>query len=189
MSIKNSDEFIIRKAHAIPYGGGQESNMQKLIHNNNNGKRVNPLLYGLKRLRNYICFALAYIAPSNKIRIVLNRWKGVNIAKGAYIGMCVFIDNAHPEYIYIEENVSVNAGCMLVAHFNPMIHFRRTVLAKVDPIIIKKGAMLGLRAIINPGVTIGEYSMVAAGSVVYRNVEPKTIVRGNPAVEVGKVRI
>ena len=63
------------------------------------------------------------------------------------------------------------------------------ILAKVDPIIIKKGSMLGLRAIINPGVTIGEYSMVAAGSVVYKNVEPKTIVRGNPAVEVGKVRI
>lgn len=188
MYIKHSKDFIIRKPHAIPYGGGQESNLQKVLHNDN-GKKNNPVLYALKRFRNYLCFAFAYIAPSNKLRITLNRWKGVNIANGAYIGMCVFIDNAHPEYVYIEEDASINAGCMLVAHFNPMIHFRRTVLAKVDPIIIKKGAMLGLRAIINPGVTIGEYSMVAAGSVVYRNVEPKTIVRGNPAVEVGKVRM
>ena len=188
MSIKDSKDFVIHKAHAIPYGGGQESNLQKCL-NNNNGKKQNPIIYGLKRLRNYLCFLLAYIAPSNKLRITLNRWKGVNIAKGAYIGMCVFIDNAHPEYVFIEEDASINAGCMLVAHFNPMIHFRRTVIAKVDPIVVKKGAMLGLRAIINPGVTIGEYSMVAAGSVVYKNVEPKTIVRGNPAVEVGKVRI
>lgn len=189
MSSKNSADFVIRKAHAIPYGGGQESNMQKCMHNNIDGKKINPLLFGLKRLRNYLCFLLAYVAPSNKLRIVLNRWKGVNIARGAYIGMCVYIDNAHPEYVYLEEDVSVNAGCMIVAHFNPMIHFRRTVLAKVDPIIIKKGAMIGLRAIINPGVTIGEYSMVAAGSVVYKSVEPQTIVRGNPAIEVGKVRL
>jgi len=40
-----------------------------------------------------------------------------------------------------------------------------------------------------PGVTIGEYSMVSAASVVYKNVEKQMIVRGNPAEEIGKVRL
>lgn len=189
MSKHKSEDFVIRKAHAIPYGGGQEVNLKKYFKNSAAGEKMNPLHYALRRFKNYVCFILAYAAPSNKIRVALNRWKGVNIADGAYIGMFVFVDNAHPEYIYIEEDAAVNAGCMLVAHFNPMIHYRRTVLAKVDPIIIKKGAMLGLRSIINPGVTIGEYSMVAAGSVVYKNVPDRIIVRGNPAVEIGNVRI
>ena len=46
MSTKDSKDFVIPKAHAIPYGGGQESNLQKCI-NNNNGKKMNPFLYAL----------------------------------------------------------------------------------------------------------------------------------------------
>lgn len=189
MSSKNSADFVIRKAHAIPYGGGQEMNLSKYFRNSARGEKMNPFRFALKRIKSYICCVLAYVAPSNKIRVALNRLKGVNIANGSYIGMFVFIDNAHPEYVYIEEDVAINAGCMLVAHFNPMGHYRRTIISKVDPIIIKKGAMLGMRSIINPGVIVGDYSMVSSGSVVYRNVEPQTIVRGNPAEVIGKVRL
>lgn len=184
-----SSNFKIKKAKGIPYGGGQETNLKRYFESGAKGHGMNSFLYAFYRVRNYLCFILAYIAPSNKLRIILNRWKGVNVADGAYIGMFVLIDNAYPGYIYIEENAAINAGCMLIAHFNPMVQFRRTVLAKVDPIIIKKGAMLGVRSILNPGVVIGEYAMVSSGSVVYSNVEAKTIVRGNPAIKVGSVRI
>lgn len=185
----SSADFIIKKAKGIPYGGGQETNLRKYFKSGEESHSMNSFIYALYRLKNYLCFILAYIAPSNKIRVKLNRWKGVNIADGAYIGMFVMIDNAHPDYVYIEENVAINAGCMLITHLNPMIHFRRTVLAKADPIVIKKGSMIGVRAILNPGVEIGEYAMVSAGSVVYSSVESKTIVRGNPATKIGIVRI
>ncbi len=49
------------------------------------------------------------------------------------------------------------------------------------PITIGSRAFIGSRAIILPGVTIGEGAVVAAGSVVTRDVDPFTIVAGNPA--------
>ncbi len=47
--------------------------------------------------------------------------------------------------------------------------------------VIEAGASIGAGAIILPGLTIGSGAMVAAGAVVTRNVEPRSLVRGNPA--------
>lgn len=47
--------------------------------------------------------------------------------------------------------------------------------------VIGDGAWIGMRAMLMPGVRIGEGAVVAAGSVVTRDVEPYTIVGGNPA--------
>ncbi|AXE34923.1 CatB-related O-acetyltransferase [Chromobacterium phragmitis] len=47
--------------------------------------------------------------------------------------------------------------------------------------VIGDGAWIGMRAMIMPGVTIGEGAIVAAGSVVVQDVEPYAIVGGNPA--------
>lgn len=49
------------------------------------------------------------------------------------------------------------------------------------PIHIKENAWIGARATILPGITIGENSVVAGGSVVTKDVEPNVIVGGNPA--------
>ncbi|WP_430408016.1 acyltransferase [Flavobacterium hercynium] len=48
-------------------------------------------------------------------------------------------------------------------------------------ITIQKGVFVGARAFIMPGVTVGEYAVVGAGSLVIKNVEKNTIVGGNPA--------
>jgi len=47
--------------------------------------------------------------------------------------------------------------------------------------VIHDHVWIGARAIICPGVTIGEGAVVAAGAVVTQDVEPYTIVGGNPA--------
>ncbi|MCG8475105.1 MAG: acyltransferase [Cytophagales bacterium] len=52
---------------------------------------------------------------------------------------------------------------------------------KTKPIIIKDNVWLGLRSIVLKGVTIGEGSVVAAGSVVTKDVPPYTMVGGVPA--------
>ncbi|WP_374080460.1 acyltransferase [Bdellovibrio bacteriovorus] len=52
---------------------------------------------------------------------------------------------------------------------------------KIVPTFVKKGASIGANATIVCGVTIGEYAMVAAGSVVTKDVEPYSLVMGNPA--------
>ena len=48
-------------------------------------------------------------------------------------------------------------------------------------IIIGKRAFIGARAFIMPGINIGEDAIVGACSVVTKNVQPKTVVKGNPA--------
>lgn len=52
---------------------------------------------------------------------------------------------------------------------------------KVTETLVKEGASIGANATIICGVTIGEYAMVAAGSVVTKDVAPYTLVMGIPA--------
>jgi acetyltransferase-like isoleucine patch superfamily enzyme len=61
-------------------------------------------------------------------------------------------------------------------------------MVKISPIRIEDSAWIGARSIILKGVTIGQGSIVAAGSVVTKSVPPFVIVAGNPARQVNKVR-
>ncbi len=61
-------------------------------------------------------------------------------------------------------------------------------IVKTSPIRICSKAWIGLNAIILKGVTVGEGAVVAAGSVVTKDVEPWTVVGGNPAVCIKKLR-
>ena len=55
---------------------------------------------------------------------------------------------------------------------------------KTAPVKISDNVWIGMNAIILKGVTVGENSVVAAGSVVTKTVPPNTVVAGNPAVVV-----
>ncbi|GHV10405.1 hypothetical protein FACS1894162_4300 [Bacteroidia bacterium] len=52
---------------------------------------------------------------------------------------------------------------------------------------MKKGATIGANATILCGVTIGEYAMIGAGSVVTKNVPPYALIVGNPGKQIGTV--
>ena len=52
---------------------------------------------------------------------------------------------------------------------------------------IKKNAWIGARAVILPGITVGENAVVAAGAVVTKDVEANTVVGGNPARVIRKL--
>ncbi len=54
---------------------------------------------------------------------------------------------------------------------------------------VQKGASLGAGVIVLPGITIGKYAMIGAGSVVVKDVEEQTLVIGNPATKHGYVCI
>ena len=135
----------------------------------------------IKKIKNTVLGNIAYSCPSNKWRILLHKWRGVNIGENVYIGIHCLIDNLYPDYIYIEDNASINADSMILTHFNPMKRFAAVFPARVAPVIIKEGAILAVRSTILPGVTIGKNAIVSAGSVVEKNVTDYTLVRGNPA--------
>lgn len=56
---------------------------------------------------------------------------------------------------------------------------------QTTPIVIGPDAFVGVRAIVLPGVNVGERAVVGAGSVVTKNVPADTIVAGNPARVIG----
>ena len=81
--------------------------------------------------------------------------------------------------IITEDNVlQIGPNVMLVTTNHDFNH-REVVLH--SPINIKKTAWIGGRAMILPGVTIGENAVVAEGAAVTKDIEPNTIVGGNPA--------
>jgi len=56
--------------------------------------------------------------------------------------------------------------------------------AEVAPVVIGRNVWVGVHCIIMRGVTIGDNSVVAAGSVVTKSVPPNTLVAGNPAAPI-----
>ena len=52
---------------------------------------------------------------------------------------------------------------------------------EIKKTLVKKGASIGTSSVILPGLTIGEFAMIGAGSVVTKNVPANKVVAGNPA--------
>lgn len=61
------------------------------------------------------------------------------------------------------------------------IPFKYQPLERIAPVRIGRGCWIGEHVVIMPGVSIGEYSVVGANSVVTRSVPPRCIVAGAPA--------
>lgn len=99
------------------------------------------------------------------------------------IGNSVSIDFSGD--VIIENNVTISAGAIIMSHKHDIIkmakgdHSRNNTSACLTQ--IKYGAWIGTNAIVLPGVTIGEGSVVGAGAVVTKDVAPFTFVGGNPA--------
>ena len=66
-----------------------------------------------------------------------------------------------------------------------MEKIKEAYIAKGDT-VIADGVWIGMRAMIMPGVNIGEGAVIAANSVITKDVEPYTIVGGNPAKVIKK---
>jgi acetyltransferase-like isoleucine patch superfamily enzyme len=94
-----------------------------------------------------------------------------------------------PPYVRFGSNVRLS-GCTLFGHDGSVNMLRRAFglkLEKVGKIDIRDNVFIGHQAIVMPGVTIGPDAIVAAGSVVTRDVPPGSIVGGVPAKVIGKV--
>ena len=104
---------------------------------------------------------------------------------GNHVGISNSAIVAHKEII-IEDNVMIGGNCKIYdSDFHSVDYESRIekgdINAKIKPVLIKKGAFIGAHSIILKGVTIGEKSVIGAGSVVTRNIPDKEIWAGNPA--------
>ncbi len=140
--------------------------------------------------------------PSRKIRLAYLRIYLENLGEATSVQMgCRFL---HGRKVHLGDRNVINFGCLLdgrhykiqtgsdvsigpeaailtLGHDPQSPHFAD----RGGEVIIGDRVWIAYRAIILPGVTIGEGAVVGAGAVVSRSVEPYTIVAGNPAKVIG----
>lgn len=106
-------------------------------------------------------------------------WAPWNLEMGARSVMGEKVNCYNVGLICFEEDTSA-AGFNVLCTASHDIHSEGRELV-VEPIRIRRGAWLFFNSFIGPGVEIGEAGIVAASAAVFKNVEPYSVVGGNPA--------
>lgn len=127
--------------------------------------------------------------------IILNK---AVIGSNCNINCFCFIEND----VNIGNNVTIKAGVFIWdgitieddAFIGPNVTFTNDIYPRSKQYpeffaktVVKKGASIGANATIIAGNTVGEYSLVGAGSLISRNIPPFTIWFGNPATHKGYI--
>jgi maltose O-acetyltransferase len=106
--------------------------------------------------------------------------RGLVLGKNVTIADSAYIDSTYPYLIRIGDNCSIAGDVRLLAHDATPFKFTDGH-ARLGKIEIKDNCFISERTIILPGVTIGPNALVAAGSVVNRDIPPNSCVAGVPA--------
>ena len=128
-----------------------------------------------------------HVMPTAVIGANCNLGQNVFIDNKVTIGDGVKIQNNVSVYngVTIEEDVFVGPSVVFTNVINPRSFIERK--NEFKPTLLKKGATIGANATIICGISIGEYAMIGAGTVVTKDVAPYALVVGNPGRQVGSV--
>jgi len=130
-----------------------------------------------KAVKNFIFIQLARYCPllplKNWIyRVIL----GMKVGDTTSFALMVMVDVFFPEKITIGNNSIIGYNTTILTHEYLIKEYR------LGEVHIGSNVMIGANCTILPGVTIGDHAVVAAGSVVHKDVAPYSFVGGNPIV-------
>lgn len=126
-------------------------------------------LIGQEVDENFLLIPPFYTAGGDEIRVGRNVFINQN---------CTFYDLGGLD---IADDVMIGPNVSIITAGHPLEPAQRRSITIGKPIVIEKNVWIATGATIIGGVTVGENSVVAAGSVVTKDVPPNTLVGGNPA--------
>jgi len=118
-------------------------------------------------------------------KLLLWRYRilGVKIGEGVFVSWKAKIDTTYPNSIVIEDGAIITYGAIILSHDHTVYRMAGKEYDNgIGSTRICRNAFIGAGSIILRNVTIGENSIVAAGSVVTKSVPNNCIVAGNPAI-------
>jgi UDP-2-acetamido-3-amino-2,3-dideoxy-glucuronate N-acetyltransferase len=135
------------------------------------GTKVGPFanLYGCELGQN--CKVGSYVEIQRDVKV------GNDVTISSHSFLCSLVE--------VEDDVFIGHGVMTINDRFPPSKKRTGTDKHWEPTLIKEGAVIGSNTTLFP-VTIGKYAIVAAGSVVTKDVSPYTVVAGNPAREISR---
>jgi acetyltransferase-like isoleucine patch superfamily enzyme len=116
---------------------------------------------------------------SAHISLGVEMWMGHRLAMGARstIGQHCYIDARGGIRVDADVSLSREAAVLTATHIPDDPRFE----ARLAPVHLERHCWIGMRALVLPGVRVGEGAVVGAGAVVTSDVAPYTIVAGIPA--------
>jgi acetyltransferase-like isoleucine patch superfamily enzyme len=124
---------------------------------------------------NYVLVWVARIAPSLRAKRWALRRLGASVDGGVAWALEATPDVFWPELITLREDCIVGYDAVLLCHEYLQSEYR------TGEVVIGERAMVGAKAVVLPGVTVGADAQVAAGSLVDEDVPPGATVAGVPA--------
>lgn len=142
----------------------------------------------LKRFRKAFFYKVGMRFPYSKVRVSAMRKLGYHVGENVYFPNDLIITQNFVDdkaMVIIGDRVSIAPRVMLLAlsHANAS-KIRSKINTNEHCITIGDDVWIGAGAIILNGVTIGDGAVIGAGAIVTKNVEPYTIVAGNPAKKI-----
>lgn len=109
--------------------------------------------------------------------------EGVHIGPNVKIGDGCKIQNHSLIYegVELEDNVFIGPNVITTNDFYPNVNGDWKENGRFKPTLFKSGCSIGANTTIICGVTIGENSLIGAGSVVTKNIPNNSLAYGNPA--------
>lgn len=103
----------------------------------------------------------------------------IRVGRNVFVNQnCTFYDLGGLD---IADDVMIGPNVSIITSGHPLEPSERRNFVVARPIVIERNVWIAAGATIIGGVTVGENSVVAAGSVVTKDVPPNTLVGGNPA--------
>lgn len=114
-------------------------------------------------------------------------WAPWNLEVGDYVAIGPRAEIYDVDKIVMGSNITISQDSYLCTASHNISQLKKPLVTK--SVKLADSTWISARAIVLPGVTIGEGAVVGAGSVVTKDVEPWTVVGGNPAKVIGKREI